>query len=666
MRRSYASIVVSFSLISLPCLAQNDAVIVTATRFAERALNMPVGMTIIGPEKIQGSTARNLPQLLAQEAGIVTRDLTGSPDLQVDLRGFGVGADQNTLILIDGQRMNEIELVTVRWSSIPLESVERIEILRGSGAVLYGGGATGGTINIITRSPIPRSRSATIRATKGSFGQSEQSGQISSANEHLGITLRFNDQSADNYRQNNRYKQQNVDGELRLSGDTGHVALKFGLENQHLGLPGARTLAQLSSDPRGASTPRDFSTRDGTRLAVVSTINLGFAEISADAFMRDSVRTSSQIDYSGGGFDIYLDTRSKVRSLSPRIRIPFEFHGYRNSLTLGADAEDWDYISRRAGSMERLDTPNARILADQSNRAIYLQNHTEFGDNTKLTLGARQQRTLMNAVDRINPASYASGRKTMSPRAWEIALRHQLIPSSAVYGKVGQSFRISTIDESYSQFGGPAFDAIVTLLEPQTSRDHEVGFEYRTLSRRLRVSAFQNDLNNEIHFFAPTFSNINLPPTRRKGLELDGSISMTASVSVFANMSMVDARFRDGQFAGADVRGKTIPLVPHETFSLGTAWSVSESTRLGASLVHIGKQRYDNDQTNTFPSQMPSYQTLGLQFSHRISGATLRASATNLLNNKYYSYAIRNGAGTSFNAYPQPGRSILFGIEFTI
>lgn len=129
---------------------------------------------------------------------------------------------------------------------------------------------------------------------------------------------------------------------------------------------------------------------------------------------------------------------------------------------------------------------------------------------------------------------------------------------------------------------------------------------------------------------------------------------------------MVDARFRDGQFAGADVRGKSIPLVPRESANLGAAWNILESTRLGVSLAHVGKQRYDNDQTNTFPGQMPSYETLGLQFSHRVGEATLRANVTNLLDKNYYSYAIRNGAGTSFNAYPQPGRSILFGVEFAI
>ena len=667
MQRWFAAFAVSFPLFAAECVAQEDAVIVTATRFVERALSAPIGMTIIGADKIRSSTARSLPELLAQEAGIVVRDLSGSPDAQVDLRGFGAGADQNTLVLVDGQRLNEIELTTVRWSSLSLESVERIEVLRGSGAVIYGGGATGGTINIITRSARPSTSSAAVRLARGSLGRIERSAEVSAASERIGVSVRFQDVDSDNYRENNRLEQQNLDGELRLNGTESYLALKFGTENQSLRLPGARTRDQLVTAPRGASTPRDFSARDGSRVGVVSSIHFGDVELSIDAFVRESTRTSSQKDYSSGGlFDVYLDTRSKAQTLSPRIKMPYEFMGHRSSLTIGADAEDWDYTSLRAGSLERLGAPTAKILADQKNRAFYLQNHTELGEQTRLTLGARQQRVQMGAVDRVNAAAYASGKKISSPRAWEIALRHQPYQSSSVYARFGQSFRISTVDESYSQFGGPAGDAIVTLLEPQTSRDHELGFEVRETGRRLRISAFQNDLHNEIHYFAPTFSNINLPPTRRKGLEVDGALTISASLQVFANVSAVDARFRDGQFAGADVRGKSIPLVPRETANVGGTWSVSDNSQIGLSIAHVGKQRYDNDQANTFPGQMPSYQTVAVQFSHRLEGMTLRASIGNLLNEKYYTYAIRNGAGTSFNAYPQPGRAIVFAAEYRI
>jgi iron complex outermembrane receptor protein len=136
-----------------PPVTVGPPVTVTATRFDDTATRYPIGVSVITAQDIERSTASTVPQLLQSLAGIRTRDLSGSPNVQVDMRGFGIFGDQNTLVLLDGVRISEYEQVPVNWASIPLASIERIEIMRGGGAVLYGSGATGGTINIITKAP---------------------------------------------------------------------------------------------------------------------------------------------------------------------------------------------------------------------------------------------------------------------------------------------------------------------------------------------------------------------------------------------------------------------------------------------------------------------------------------------------------------------------------
>ncbi len=668
MRTVHAAILAAASVVAFQSAAPaEDAVVVTATRFPERALEAPIGMTIISAERIANSTAATLPELLSQEAGIISRDSSGSPDRQIDLRGFGITGDQNTLVLLNGQRMNEFELTSIRWSSIPMASIERIEILRGSGAVLYGGNATGGTINIITKGPAAGSRSASVAGTTGTHGTHELRGALNLAGEHLGFSLFANSQATDNYRANNRLDQQNINGELRLSDARGHLAFTFGVENQNLRLPGARTAAQLITDPRGATTPGDFSARDGARATVSGTLDLGFGEFAADLGWRDSVRTSLFKDYSGFGFpDTYIDTRSNVWTFTPRFKLPYAAAGLRHSLIVGLDVEDWNYDSRRSSGLETLSTPAARVLATQFSQAFYAQHNTDFGGDTKLTLGARQQRVEMAARDVVNPAAYASGRNTMSPRAWDVSLRHGFTPATSVYGRVGQSFRVNTVDEVYAQFGGPFFDSAVTLLRPQVSKDHEIGVEFRAGGLRARASAFAMYLVDEIYFFAPTFSNINLPPTRRSGLEFDASYAVNARLSLFGNLSHTDARFRDGTIGGVNVAGKTIPLVPRDAANAGFAWTFAERTRLNGVLRCVGKQIYDNDQTNTFPTMMPAYATADLKLTHSVGGANIGFSVNNLFDKDYYTYAIRNGAGTSFNAYPQWRRSALLTLEYKI
>lgn len=645
--------------------APEPAVIVTATRFPENRLDAPIGMTVISARQISESTATTLPELLTREAGIITRDNTGSPDWQVDMRGFGVSGDQNTLVLLDGQRLNENEIVALRWSAIPLESIERIEIMRGSGAVLYGGGASGGTINIITRTPRAGALGGSAGVSAGSYRTREYRDGLSVAGASTGLVLHANDYASDNYRDNNRVEQRNIAGDLRWFAPRGYATVKFGVDSQEQRLPGARTADQLQSDRRGASTPGDFSSRDGENGTLATAYDAGFGEFALELAYRGSVRTSLLKDYTGFGFpDIYTDTRTRNWSLTPRLKVPYGALGGRHSLVVGVDANYWDYDSRKATGVATLPNPTARVFATQRGVALYAQQNTSLGEATKLSLGARRQRVVTAAKDAVNPAAYAEGVKTSNPIAWEVGLRQGVAMDTAIYGRVGRSFRIATLDEVYSQFGGPAFDAIVTLLEPQFSRDHEIGVEYQRRDLRARASAFLIDLDNEIAFFAPTFSNINLPPTRRRGLELEVSMRAGAALTWFGNASVTQARFRDGNIGGGDVTGNTIPLVPRDAASTGFSWRVEGRTLVTGVLRYVGKQVYDNDQTNSFPTRMPAYKVLDLKLAHSLGAVTLSAAINNLLNERYYSYAIRNGPGTSFNAYPQRERNFLVTLEY--
>ena len=171
-------------------------------------------------------------------------------------------------------------------------------------------------------------------------------------------------------------------------------------------------------------------------------------------------------------------------------------------------------------------------------------------------------------------------------------------------------------------------------------------------------------LHNEIYFFAPTFSNINLPPTRRQGIELDASAAIFPAVSLFANVSLTDARFRDGAIASVDVSRNVIPLVPRVKANAGVAWQLAPTTRFSGVARYVGTQYYDNDQTNSFPSLMPAYTVVDVKFSQTAGPLTVGVAVNNLFNKLYYSYAIRNGAGTSFNAYPQPDQTFLLTAEY--
>jgi iron complex outermembrane receptor protein len=108
---------------------------------------------VINREQIHQSSARNISELLASIPGLHVRSLSGNPFTEgtIDLRGFGPAAGQNTLILVDGRRLNDVDLSSTDIGGVSISAIERIEVQPGGGSVLYGDGASGGTINIITR-----------------------------------------------------------------------------------------------------------------------------------------------------------------------------------------------------------------------------------------------------------------------------------------------------------------------------------------------------------------------------------------------------------------------------------------------------------------------------------------------------------------------------------
>src|SRR3989338_9861138 len=235
-------------------------VVVTATRFAAAPESTSVNVTVITAGDIKKSATKTLPALLAQHAGIQTRSNDGTPDMAIDLRGFGMTGNQNTLVLLDGQQLNDIELTSIRWSAIPLASIERIEIVNGSGSVLYGGGATGGTINIVTKHPSKEMRGS-AGVGLGSYGTKEWQLALSGAGDHVGMRITASGLDSSNYRANNNISQKNLEADLRTGVGHGEAILKFGADTQSLRYPGVRTvdpnigLNQLATDPRGTSTP---------------------------------------------------------------------------------------------------------------------------------------------------------------------------------------------------------------------------------------------------------------------------------------------------------------------------------------------------------------------------------------------------------------------------
>ena len=627
-------------------IAETEPVIVTAMRFGGPAQQFPIGVTVIAEEDIRRSTAATVPELLRQLPGIRMRDNSGSPNVQVDMRGFGAFGDQNTLVLLDGVRVSENEQTTVNWSGIPLSAIERIEILRGSGAVLYGSGATGGTINIITKAPGPNQRSAFVYGGAGSYGTGEANVGVNLAGSNVGLRFNASHLDANNFRDNNQLRQSNALADIRWTGGQGTLSLKVGADDQGLRLPGALSETQIAANRRQAATPRDFSNRWGGFINLGGEFRLGGGEVAANLGYRDKNIHASIIGSP-------IDSDTSVWSFSPRFKLPHRLGGWEHTFVAGLDWDDWKFDNSTFvfGAARH---PNAF----QRNSAAYFQNTMALGSDWSLAVGARRHKVEYGVADLANPAQADSRKRDLS--AYEIAARYRVSAALTAYGKIGYSFRVPNVNDVYNLFTG-----VVALLEPQTSHDREIGIDIQSGPGRYRVALYHMDLNNELFFDPQAFVNRNLPPTRRYGMETEGRWRLTGAVDLFANYTYAVSEFRSGTFGGVPLAGKDVPLVPRHAFNAGAGWAFAPRTRADIVLRYMGEQVFDSDETNVFGRKIPAYVTVDLKLAYENRGWLVAAGVKNLLNEKYYSYGVFDSFTPTFFAYPASERAMFISAQYT-
>jgi iron complex outermembrane receptor protein len=674
---------VRFSLFALYFLllcnafAQDDAVLVEAPRFREDVRRLPASVTVIGAQDIERSPARTLPEILNEQVGFTVKDLYGNNAAltALDLRGFGATGPQNTLVLVDGRRLNDLDLSGVQWSAIPLASIERIEVLRGTGAVLYGDAASAGVVNIVTRSPLRPGRSLDVLGRVASFDTAEGQLYGTIGTESFGINASAYGYQSDGYRRNNENRQKNMTLNTRWALGEGAVDLRLGTDRQDLRLPGGRFVQPSigldeTTDPRGTSTPLDYASRDGNRAALSVEQRIGRAEVSVGLDRREKDQRS-YFDF--GGFPSYRADLLDLTSITPRVRLGLG----RHSLVAGFDRHEWRYRSRRTDRPENVDQPTNRVTVTQDTEGFYVRDTVSLSEATLATLGWRRERARYRGRDEGCPACLAapSIAETQREHAWEAGLRHAATAQWTLFARAGRSFRFVNAEEAYES--DPFFAPQFQLLRPQHARTNEGGLEWRRGEHAARATVFRTYVTDEIHLdpFTTGVGNTNLPPSRRQGIELDGRLQATRAVRLRAAYAYTEAKFREGTLAGSpfaigtnlSIEGRTVPLVPRHKLSFGLEWDLAPRTRLSSVLTAVSKQVLDNDEPNTLAHRIPAYYLVDLKLAQRFAGAALSIGITNLFDEDYYTYAVRSAfAADRYAVYPLPGRSLALTAELKL
>ncbi|NGZ04902.1 MAG: TonB-dependent receptor [Magnetococcales bacterium] len=622
-----------------------EELVVTATRFPVKRSAIPAHVTIITPEEIRASSATSLPDLLRGQAGIHVMDMTGNGrGFLVDLRGFGENAGFNTLVLIDGRRLNQADQV-VDWAQIPLARVERVEIVRGgSGAVLYGDNSSGGVINIITRSGNQPESAVTVQT--GSHGQAKGAITLEQRQSAYQYSLNAAYRTLDGYRDNGDTQATELGGMFHVKhGPNFGLQFSAGYQNDRVGWPSALKASDLD---RGLSrrmtvTPDDYSKVVDYYLHMIPEIQWsGENRLLVDLTWRDRDATSFA-NFTAGQFT--GQSSVQVWGVAPRVLLHGDWDGVVDRLTVGGD---W-HVDREEIQNDSLYL-GVRTIGDfllrKHSRAGYLHNELLFPEHWVFSQGVRWDQAEFFFTPSV------AERRDMDRHALSLGVRHDWEEGQSIYLQFSESFRYPLLDEQYSFFT----NTVNTTLKPQQVRELQLGWNRNwtpTLSSEL--SGFLVTTRDELYFDIVTYNNANLDGrVQRRGVTVELEKRFD-DWRLSGNATWTRAEVRSGSMAD-----QAFPGVPTLQGSVKLGWQPWEALDWDVTGRYVGSRPFISDFANQFDKQA-GYVVVDTSWRYRWPTVTGWLEVTNLLGREYAEYGVLGGFPLERAWYPSPERRFMIG-----
>ncbi|MFZ6875168.1 TonB-dependent receptor domain-containing protein [Undibacterium sp. Di27W] len=590
-------------------------VVVTATLRNHSIASAPAFTTVVTAEDIVKSPVNSLADLLRDTVGVNNQtDGTGRDEIQI--RGL---AGKYTLILVNGKRISSGGALwrgsDFDFSSIPLNSIKRVEIVRGPMAALYGSDAIGGVINIITKTP-GKEWTGTFnteyrKVATGDQGDQYRIGAATSGviNDQLSLAISgevydrqpwFSTSAFDPTRPARLEKKQSQNlvttTTWKLS-DAQSLDFDFGYNKDKR----PYALYYYAYYPEYKFEAKDYREQEINRYTYGVTHKASWDWCTTTAFLSQE---DTAIDDFNSRYNKPQQRLLKENNTYAKVYANTELG--INSLTAGIDL-------RRQVIKDPLTYLKTGKVSTRSS-AIFLEDEISLSKDLHLTLAGR--------VDDSNTFG-----NHFSPKTY---LSYQVNNVVTVKGGISKAFKAPDayqLSPEYSVIScaGACYLSGNPNLKPETSTNFEAGFEAHQKGWNMSAVVFKNDVDSMIVSNYDSVKNtrnwINVAKARTSGIELQGDMEINPAFSINANYTHLKADY-------IDERGKETKLDnrPADVALLGVNWKATSLLQTGLTAHYIGRQFYSN-------AELPSYTRLDWNLSARVrDNLTLRVGVKNLSN----------------------------------
>jgi iron complex outermembrane receptor protein len=638
---------------------------------------VPARVTTLSAGEVDAYEPRVLSDALKGVAGFSTYDDLGSPyKLNLSSRGFYsspvVGLPQGVAVFLDGVRMNEPEASQVNFDLLPMDHINRIEILSGNGSLL-GRNALGGAINLVTArgtGPV----SGTVELSGGSYGAARGEAHVS------GLTKG----SMDWYVGGNYNRE---DGWRQDTGEEGYQGfVNLGKLGETSGIRFQGFYSRDRAEPAGSLPQSIFQTNADSNLTAGDYENLWAFQGSVQAYMQFGLGRASTTAY----FRRHRAERFNVNQEEDPDAFGISYNtsfGYTADYRWTTLINERTSLSLRGGVDGEVTRVKIDIFADSTKfgagRILTTQASSPLWDiapfgaadlilgKVTLSAGARYDYVRIPFENLVDPALDTVGvYQRFNPR---LGASVEVAPGASIFGSWGEAFRAPAVIENACADPETACPLPFALgddppLEPVKASTLEGGFRYAGSRYALSGSVYYTSVRNDIFLTpfgdanAPTGSTIdgffvNLDKTRRVGAELAAAYKFPAGHSIYANYAYTRATFQSDadlftirSASGVNpetgdtvtnpfpignevIPGDRFPLVPDHQVKLGGLVKVGQYLSVGADGRYTGKQFLRGDEAN-ITDPLDHYFVADARVALEFGRWEINGIVTNLFQNK--------------------------------
>jgi outer membrane receptor protein involved in Fe transport len=641
---------------------------------------LPVDSVPATVDVIPGSTLRNkgeptLQDTLRRLPGVSTADQQGN-SFQMDfaVRGFQgtsvTGAPQGISVFVDGVRVNEPTVEEINFDLLPLDDVERVELIRGPGAV-FGRNTLGGVLNIVTR------RGAEVREIVpegewGSFGRQKYRLRVGGTEGPFDYYVAGTYFSEDGWRDASAGRVGRLFARIGLREGGTDVTLSYQRAQNRIEQAGSLPEGELDQHRTRNFTRGDFF--EPLMNAVTLNLKQALGErwaLAATLFTRtlDSEQFNVNLaDVNARSFTSTATAGGTVEAIHQAA-----LFGRSSRLVFGveyahADARVRVFEETSAGA-RAIDSDVRDGLTTLGGWALNTldlgRNLLTSGDQVVLTAGARFDYVRHDIGDRTpNPdLPSAAGTHTFTRATPRFGINYNPTPRLNLYFSFAEGFRAPSFLELTCASPAticPGLQAGVAAdppLKPVTVRNYEVGVRAQPWPwLEGRLALYRSDVQDEIFSVAPTgtvglfFQNVG--DTRRQGIEVELRGKYDRLLEPWVNYAYTEATFRDEVLLGtsrvtADCstppctqrvrKGSELPLVPRHRLNAGVDAHVTDWLTLSLSGAYVGRQWLRGDEANA-ERQLGDYVVLNGSLTARVKALTAFVAVHNLLDTEYETF----------------------------